>query len=231
MHRPFSILDDLVKQGRIRLSKPAARKPEQRESGKLISRASDLSEGELFEQAMEDVRPLADNNAPPPARGPVEIRASDDEAEALKVLEEFCRSGRVDVELSREYVEHSSDPAGRLYLEGLRNGRFAIQAHLDLHGVTLGRARDAVDTFIEASVRGGHSCVRIVHGRGLHSPEKHSPLKENVQRWLRTRRLGRYIVAYTSARAVDGGGGAVYVLLRRRALSGFSDQRSAAKSQ
>ena len=216
MHRPFSILDDLVKQGRIRLSKPAARKAEQRVSSKLISRASDLSEEQLFEQAMEDVRPLADCNASPPVRGPVEIRASDDEAEALKVLEEFCRSGRVDVELSREYVEHSSDPVGRLYLEGLRNGRFAIQAHLDLHGLKLERARDAVDTFIEASVRAGHSCVRIVHGRGLHSPEKHSPLKENVQRWLRTRRLGRYIIAYTSARLVDGGGGAVYVLLRHR---------------
>ena len=216
MHRPFSILDDLVKQGRIRLSKPAARKPRLRVSDKLISGSSNLSEEKLFEQAMEDVRPLAAGNVSPPLRGPVEIRASDDEAEALKVLEEFCRSGRVDVELSREYVEHSSDPVGRLYLEGLRNGRFAIQTHLDLHGVELERARDAVDTFIDASVRAGHSCVRIVHGRGLHSPEKHSRLKENVQRWLRTRRLGRYIIAYTSARLVDGGGGAVYVLLRSR---------------
>ena len=216
MHRPFSILDDLVKQGRIRLSKPVTRKPRLHISGKLIRRASDLSEEQLFEQAMEDVRPLASGNASPPLRGPVEILASDDEADALKVLEEFCRSGRVDVELSREYVEHSSDPVGRLYLEGLRNGRFAIQAHLDLHGVKPERARDAVDTFIEASVRAGHSCVRIVHGRGLHSPEKHSRLKENVQRWLRTRRLGRYIIAYTSARLVDGGGGAVYVLLRSR---------------
>ena len=216
MHRPFSILDDLVKQGRIRLSKPVTRKPRLHISGKLIRRASDLSEEQLFEQAMEDVRPLAAGNASPPLRGPVEILASDDEANAFKVLEEFCRSGRVDVELSREYVEHSSDPVGRLYLEGLRNGRFAIQAHLDLHGVKLDRARDAVDTFIEASVRAGHSCLRIVHGRGLHSPEKHSRLKENVQRWLRTRRLGRYIIAYTSARLVDGGGGAVYVLLRSR---------------
>ena len=216
MHRPFSILDDLVKQGRIRLSKPAARKPRLPVPDKIISGSSNLSEEQLFEQAMEDVRPLAADNASPPLRGPVEIRASDDEAEALKVLEEFCRSGRVDVQLSREYVEHSSDPVGRLYLEGLRNGRFAIQAHLDLHGVELERARDEVDTFIAASVRAGHSCVRIVHGRGLHSPEKHSRLKENVQRWLRTRRLGRYIIAYTSARLVDGGGGAVYVLLRSR---------------
>ena len=216
MHRPFSILDDLVKQGRIRLSKPVTRKPRLHISGKLIRRASDLSEEQLFDQAMEDVRPLTAGNASPPLRGPVEILASDDEADALKVLEEFCRSGRVDVELSREYVEHSSDPVGRLYLEGLRNGRFAIRAHLDLHGVKLERARNAVDTFIEASVRAGHSCVRIVHGRGLHSPEKHSRLKENVQRWLRTRRLGRYIIAYTSARLVDGGGGAVYVLLRSR---------------
>lgn len=216
MHRPFLILDRLVKQGRIQLSNPAPCKSEQLASGKLVSSASDLSEEEVFEEAMEDVCPIAPNNVAQPLRRPVEISSNEDEAEALKVLNSFCRSGSHDVKLSREYVEHSSDPAGRLYLEGLRTGRFAVQAHLDLHGLEVERARDTIDSFIQTSVRAGHFCVRVVHGRGLHSPEKYSLLKENVQRFLRTRRLSRYIIAYTSARIVDGGGGAVYVLLRSR---------------
>ena len=57
--------------------------------------------------------------------------------------------------------------------------------------------------------------VRVIHGRGRHSHKHHPVLKENIQRWLCTRRMSRHVIAYTSARRCDGGGGAVYVLLRK----------------
>jgi DNA-nicking Smr family endonuclease len=41
-------------------------------------------------------------------------------------------------------------------------------------------------------------------------------LKELLQKWLNSRRISRHVIAYTSACSSDGGGGAVYVLLRRR---------------
>jgi DNA-nicking Smr family endonuclease len=75
-------------------------------------------------------------------------------------------------------------------------------------------ARYALDDFILASVRASLSCVRVIHGRGRHSHKKQPILKDAIQRWLCSRRLGRHVVAYTSARLCDGGGGAVYVLLR-----------------
>ena len=76
-------------------------------------------------------------------------------------------------------------------------------------------ARFALDEFLLASVRASFSCVRVIHGRGRHSHKKEPVLKDAIQRWLCSRRLSRHVVAYTSARLCDGGGGAVYVLLRR----------------
>jgi DNA-nicking Smr family endonuclease len=54
-------------------------------------------------------------------------------------------------------------------------------------------------------------CVRIVHGKGNGSPNSGPVLKGLLDGWLRRR---RDVLAYVSARPVDGGTGAVYVLLR-----------------
>ena len=49
----------------------------------------------------------------------------------------------------------------------------------------------------------------------MNSPGNTPVLKSSLQRWLSTRRMSRYVVAYASAPMSDGGVGAVYVLLRR----------------
>src|SRR5262249_11348218 len=72
-------------------------------------------------------------------------------------------------------------------------------------------ARFALEEFLFESLRAGFSCVRVIHGRGRHSHKHHPILKENVQRWLCTRRMSRHVIAYSSARRCDGGGGAVSV--------------------
>jgi len=60
--------------------------------------------------------------------------------------------------------------------------------------------------------------VLIIHGRGLTSPGQ-PVLKKMVFNWLSRGPLRRYILAFTSARACDGGAGATYVLLRKRPWS------------
>jgi DNA-nicking Smr family endonuclease len=66
----------------------------------------------------------------------------------------------------------------------------------------------------------GHSCVRVIHGRGTHSETEPSLMKREVTRWLSSRRFSRTVVAFASARWRDGGSGAVYVLLRYDAATG-----------
>jgi DNA-nicking Smr family endonuclease len=213
MNKPFAILEDWVKQGRIRLAADAVTDEPKPVPMELLP--NDLPDDELFAFAMRDVKSLGWSAVPLHNRPPMEIQAQDDEQHALRALEEFVRNGNVEIEQTAEYIEGSVHPHGRLYLDDLRSGRFSVQAHLDLHGLNLHEARFVLDEFLLESVRAGFTCVRVIHGRGRHSHKHHPVLKENIQRWLCTRRLGRHVIAYTSARRCDGGGGAVYVLLRK----------------
>ena len=55
----------------------------------------------------------------------------------------------------------------------------------------------------------------VVTGRGLHSKDQVSVLKDALKRWMATGRFSRHVLAFATARPHDGGAGAVYVLLRR----------------
>ena len=66
--------------------------------------------------------------------------------------------------------------------------------------------------FIDESVGRGHTCVRVVHGKGLGSGERGPVLKSKVNGWLRR---WHEVLAFVSTRQGHGGTGAVYVLLRK----------------
>jgi DNA-nicking Smr family endonuclease len=213
MHRPFAVLEDLVREGRIKFASGTL-DGEQRDFA-IPKLPAGMADEDLFGHAMQDVKALGWSAVPLHHRPPLEIQPQNDEAEALRVLAEFLKNGNVEIEQTPEYIEAAVHPYGRLYLQDLRSGRFAVQAWLDLHGLNQQEARFALDEFILASVRTQLSCVRVIHGRGRHSHKKQPILKDAIQRWLSSRRLGRHVIAYTSARLCDGGGGAVYILLRR----------------
>jgi DNA-nicking Smr family endonuclease len=93
----------------------------------------------------------------------------------------------------------------------LARGKYSIQAEIDLHGMTVAEAKPRLANFIERCARNGELCIRIVHGKGLGSGRRGPVLKRHVNRWLRQ---WESVLAFVSARQVDGGTGAVYVLLR-----------------
>lgn len=212
MHRPFAVLEDLVRSGRIKFA-DGTLNGEQRDFAIPVL-PDGMADEELFGHAMRDVKALGWSAVPLHHRPPLEIQPQNDEEEALRALESFLKYGDVQVEQTPEYIEAAVQPRGRLYLQDLRSGRFSVQAWLDLHGLNQQQARFALDEFILASVRASLTCVRVIHGRGRHSHKQQPVLKDAIQRWLRSRRLGRHVIAYTSARLCDGGGGAVYILLR-----------------
>ena len=96
-------------------------------------------------------------------------------------------------------------------LRRLRRGNFPIDAEIDLHGQSQSRARDDLAEFLDHCRDAGHRCVRVIHGKGYRSGARGPILKSAVNEWLR-RNL--HVLAFTSARPIDGGTGAVYVLLR-----------------
>ncbi len=93
----------------------------------------------------------------------------------------------------------------------LRAGHWSIQRQLDLHGLRTDEAREALGQFIRYAHKTGLRCVRVVHGKGLGSPGKTPVLKGRVQRWLVQK---KEVLAFVQARPMDGGAGALLVLLQ-----------------
>lgn len=101
---------------------------------------------------------------------------------------------------------------GKRTMRKLQRGGYSVQAELDLHGMTTDEARQRLADFIDYSAEQGKYCVRVVHGKGLGSGERGPVLKNAVNRWLRK---WDCVLAFVSTRQVDGGTGAVYVLLQQ----------------
>jgi DNA-nicking Smr family endonuclease len=152
--------------------------------------------------------------SPPPDVTPPPRKSED--AEVLAELADLCGGdGPFDIADSDEYIEGLADGIDRRLLKRLRAGEYAVQAHVDLHGLTREDARERVARFLTESRRAGRRCVLVVHGRGLHSKDQIPVLKQAVRTWLERGQTARAVLAFTTARPVDGGAGAVYVLLRR----------------
>jgi DNA-nicking Smr family endonuclease len=97
-------------------------------------------------------------------------------------------------------------------LRKLRSGGFAVSAEFDLHGMTAVEARAALREFVSAALQKNFTCIRVIHGKGRRSGPRGPVLKNVVNLWLRQCDA---VLAFGSARANDGGHGAVYVLLKK----------------
>ena len=171
-------------------------------------------EARLFREAVRDVKPLGSPPAAQPlARRPRRPRpaAPFTRADRLAVLEESLRDEVIDPELAsgEELVFHRAGIQARV-LRKLRRGDYRVQGEIDLHGLTIAEAKQALREFLAQALGRQWRCVRIIHGKGLRSGHRGPVLKGMVGAMLR--KAGP-VLAYVSARQVDGGTGAVYVLL------------------
>jgi DNA-nicking Smr family endonuclease len=181
--------------------------------------AETLDDESFLRRALEGVRPLHQNgNARSriPLDPPTTHTIVDEDAEVVARLSDLV-SGQApfDITESDEYVEGYRVGLDPRLVSQLRRGEFAVQAHFDMHGMIQGAAKEALKEFIIASVRKGLRTVLVVHGRGLRSPGGHSVLKHASAGWLSHGAIGGHVLAFTTARAADGGAGATYVLLKR----------------
>lgn len=96
-------------------------------------------------------------------------------------------------------------------LRRLRQGNVPPQAILDLHGMIVPEARDAVAGFISECQQRGIRRGLVIHGKGLGSQQQ-PVLKTKLGIWLRQH---PEILAFCPAQPRDGGSGAVYILIRQ----------------
>jgi DNA-nicking Smr family endonuclease len=95
----------------------------------------------------------------------------------------------------------------------LRLGELPIDATLDLHGMRVAEAREAVEAFVrDRRIKADHVLV-IVHGRGRNSPGGVGVLRGEVAAWLSEGKASTHVAAFVTAPDEHGGEGALCVLL------------------
>lgn len=170
------------------------------------------AERHLFARAVGPVQALPDAgrvvlSTPAPTDRPLQRTLDEQAALQESLSDEFDVSTLLDVD---DQMSFRRPGIGTDVTRKLRRGDWTLQGQIDLHGLRSDEAREALGQFIRDAHRMGWRCVRVVHGKGLGSPGKTPVLKSKVQRWLVQK---NEVIAFVQARPLDGGAGALVVLL------------------
>ena len=174
-----------------------------------------LRERHLFALSVGPVAPLRKSAQAAPARPrpePVARQRLLDEALVMHeaISDEFDVESLLDSDDALSFRRRGIGPE---VVRKLRRGVWALQGQLDLHGLRRDDARNALGAFLRNAHREGWRCVRVIHGKGNGSPGREPVLKAKVKSWLVQK---KEVIAFTQARAADGGTGALMVLLAPR---------------
>jgi DNA-nicking Smr family endonuclease len=99
----------------------------------------------------------------------------------------------------------------------LRRGVVHPDAVIDLHGHTLATAHGALDMALERAVANEHRVLLVITGKPPRpGGERRGLIRAAIGDWLACSRHAGRIAAVRNAHPRHGGGGALYVVLRRR---------------
>jgi DNA-nicking Smr family endonuclease len=166
---------------------------------------------EAFKEAMRGVKPMthskiifSPNLTVTRRRAQLLKNEPDDPEFQFSDHEKFEEVGSEDLlDYSRSGIQHK-------ILRKLRTGQYNIEAILDLHGMTIEEARHALSKFLVRCKQNQVKHVLMIHGKGRGN--RKPILKNKLNHWLRQT---EEVLAFCSATAKEGRGGALYVLLRR----------------
>jgi DNA-nicking Smr family endonuclease len=100
----------------------------------------------------------------------------------------------------------------------LRSGAAEPDRMLDLHGMTLDTAWRAIDRVLDQAINAGDRIVLLItgHHRPGEPPVERGRIRAAVHGWLAASRHAPSIAAVRGAHRRHGGGGSLYIVLRRR---------------
>jgi DNA-nicking Smr family endonuclease len=184
------------------------KRSEMETSGK---RADQLSDTELFREAMRGVKPLSPRARAPLSRRKPPARARFTAADrAMVLVESLAGLGPGEIEDTGDEISFRRPGVQDGVLRKLKRGEYRVEEICDLHGLRVDEARQALREFLAEALAHRLRCVRIIHGKGMGSGPRGPVLKSAVNNILRKTAP---VLAFTSARRIDGGTGAINVLL------------------
>ena len=166
-------------------------------------------EGELFRDAMRDVKPIEQRARATAGKRKPPARARFSAADRALVLVESLQDPQENLDTGDDITFRRDGVQDRV-IRKLKRGEYRVEEICDLHGLRVDEAKDALRQFLAESLARGLRCVRVIHGKGKGSGPNGPVIKTAVKSILR--KTGP-VLAFTSARRLDGGTGAINVLL------------------
>ena len=177
----------------------------------MSSKDNNKDEDSGFAELLGEVKVLSSDRVHPAKPKPRPI-PQQSRLDSKKVMEELAVSPTEHEEMQPgDTLSYMQPGIQKQVFKKLKRGQYRIEAELDLHGMTKMEAQEELIAFIEHVRLQGLRCVRIIHGKGFGSSNKGPVIKPLVNHYLQRR---AEVLAFCSARPVDGGTGAVYVLLK-----------------
>ena len=175
-------------------------------------RSLSAEEAELWAKVTATIRPLS--------REPIEATPVVEPAPAPSPAKQRGR-----IPPSRPVVAVPAPPRAlqQATLDGgwdrdIKSGRIVPDRALDLHGHNLDRAWEAIDRALERAIASEDRVLLLItgHERRGEPPLERGRIRAAVHDWLAASRHARHIAAVRGAHRRHGGGGSLYIILRRR---------------
>lgn len=175
----------------------------------------------LFKSATQGIKPLlhdradtgkspADRQQLAKRRQAATARVSSTTVDGLSDLFVIDVAAEEELYWGRDGVQDSQ-------LRKLKAGQVSFEGSLDLHGMSVEKARETLWDFLAEATKLEIRCVRVTHGKAARLDGKRPLLKSHVNTWLRQH---PQVLGFTSCLGKHGGTGALYVLLKRTMLEG-----------
>lgn len=178
------------------------------------------NEEDLFLQEMGDVKPLKQDNQADVGRARLDQTSAEErrrQATTEKAVDRNYLATDYVTQLDPHYTLDFKRPGIQNgVFRKLKQGKYGIESKLDLHRMTVERARRDVFEYLLECRENDIRSVLLVHGKGAHrkpeDEERSAKLKSFLNHWLRQM---PEVQAFHSALPAHGGVGAVYVLLKK----------------
>jgi DNA-nicking Smr family endonuclease len=175
-----------------------------------MSRALNADEAELWARVTATIRPLS--------REPLKTSPAP-EKPAVQTAVVPARKPSPVAKLAHVSVR----PTPGTTLDGtwdrkLRSGSIQPDRIVDLHGLNLDGAWQAIDTALERAESAGDRVILLItgHHRPGEPPVQRGRIRAAVHDWLAVSRHAGRIAAVRGAHPRHGGGGSLYIVLRRQ---------------
>lgn len=169
-----------------------------------------LDDKNLFRDAMDDVTPLKDRASTHWLKSPATKTPRQPEKPAEQ--ENFLTRGYLDIIPLNTPLEFKADGIQQGVLDKLRQGKYPLDASLNLLRQPVEACRQSLFNFMQQAQKAGLRNLLIIHGKGRNDESHANIVRSYLARWLMQ---FDNVQTYCVAQMQHGGAGALYVGLKK----------------